>query len=266
MGGSVGKTIGRAGLAGVTGGLSEFAQANPFGASVNNPINPLASDLTKHLGIGLFGPAQGQSNPYIPGQFSLDPNQLANDTSGINNLADQQYKDIQSYNTSDQNTRAQSRQALSDALTKQSQAYFNQGLPATEETLNAQHLLNGSGLGQEIARQQGNLAANIANQVGVQGSNDINRASDIELAGLQGKQGLNQSALSRGFSLEDFINQANVAKTIGAQTAPQVSNGKGQTGALLSGVGATAPLIGAVKGFGKGGPAGAAAGGFSGLV
>jgi len=258
MGGAA-KTVKRATLAGVTGGLSEFGQSNPFGVNaVQNPLNPLANKLAP----GLF-PGQG-GGQYTSGPFSIDPLQVKADQDAINALGSQQREATDAYSLTDQAKRSAGRDALAAALTKQSQEYFKQALPETEETLNAQHLLNGSGLGQEIARQQGNLAANIANQVGVQGANDMNRASDLSLMGLQQQQGAQTNALSRGFSLNDFINQANVAKAIGAQAAPQVGNGKGQTGTLLSGIGATAPLISAVKGAGKGaavgGPPGAVAG------
>lgn len=263
MGGAT-NTIKRAGLAGVTGGISEFGQANPFGFNaVQNPIHPLAHQLAP----GFFAdPGDSNSGQYTSGPFSIDPAQIAADQASINNLGSANYNETNQFNSNDQAARAASRDKLAGLLTQQAQDSFKQTLPQTAEDYNAGHLLNSSGYGNEVARQQSNLASGIANQMGQVGINDINRSSDIGLNALQAKQGMSQSALSRGFSLNDFINQANVAKALGAQAAPQVGNGKGQTGALLSGVGATAPLIGALKGFGKGGPAGAAAGAGAGLL
>lgn len=229
-------------------GTSELLQKRPFGL-VNNPT-----------GLGMFGDRQNQENPYIPGPFSLDPEQVAADKAAITGLGDTQFGETTAFNATDKVARENARQRLSEALIKQSQDSFKQGMAGTLEDLNARNLANGSGVGQEFARQQADIATNIANQVGVVGANDINRSSDLGLGALQQRQGIGQSALSRGFSLEDFIRQANVAKIIGAQTAPQVGNGKGQTGTLLGGIGALAPIIGAAKGFGKGGPAGAVAG------
>lgn len=232
-------TLGRGLLAGATGGLSEFAQKNPFSAPINNPLNkylPVNNDYLK------TGSLFGKDNPYVSGPFSLDPAQDAADQSAIEGLGNKQYGDAQAFITGDASARSAARQSLADALTKQSQASFQQSLPETEEMLNSQHLLNGSGLGQELARQQGNIATNIANQVGTLGANDIDMASQQKAAALAALQGNQSSGLQRHFSLEDFINQANVSKTLGQSFTPQMNNGKAQTGALLQGVGGLAPL------------------------
>jgi len=217
----------------------------------------------------------------------MDPAQIAADQASINQLGAQQadattalgqkqYDQYNSFIEGDQVSRDAARQRLAEALTKQNQAIFQQGMAGTLEDLNARKLVNSSGVGQEFARQQGDIATNIANQIRTAGAQDYGYASNQRAAALQALQGMQQqglgisntagnNALSRGFSLNDFVNQANVAKSIGAQSAPQVGNGKGQTGTLLGGVGALAPLLGAAKGFGKAGPAGAVAGGAAGL-
>lgn len=256
MGGSVGKVLSP--VARIGGDIATFGGNELLG----NPLGNLANRATGNTGgigsgsiyggHGLFG--DPNNSQYTSGPFSINPAQVAADQAAITALGNQQQQSTLNFNADDQAARAKARDALSAALTKQGQATFQQGLPATEETLNAQHLLNGSGLGQEIARQQGNLATNIANQVGVQGISDINRSSDLGLQALGQQQGAQTNALSRGFSLNDFINQANVAKTIGAQAAPQVGNGKGQTGMLLSGVGSVVPpVLGAFRGKGTAG-------------
>lgn len=253
MGGAA-NTIKRGVTAGLTGGLSEFARQDPFGAQVGN-INPIANAAKGILPSWMTGYGS-QTNPYISGPFSLDPNQLASDKSAIQNLGESQDAQNQQYITQDASDRSSARDKLSQLLTQQAQQSFAQTLPQTAEDYNAGHLLNSSGYGNEVARQQANLAAQIANRVALQGVSDIDRQSQLKQGALQNLQGFGQSGLGRQLSLEDFVNSANVAKTIGAQAAPQVSNGKGQTGALLSGVGSLAPLAG----LAMGGPVGAGAG------
>lgn len=224
MGGSAGKIVGRAGLAGITGGLSEFGQNNPFGGPGGNPINPIAANATKHLGISLFGNPQGTSNPYVSGPFGLDPNQFTGDQKAINDLGQSQYSDTLA--SIDANTKAQGT-AASD--------FFQQSLPDIAENAQAAHLYDSTGYGQEVARQQAALASQVASQAATQ-----------KTQALSGLQGFQTGALQRGQSLEDFINQANVAKTIGAQMAPQPPSGKQNFGTVASGVGALAPLAKAV--------------------
>lgn len=269
MGGAA-KTVGRIGSGVFTLGGSEIARNNlPRNNVIRNVLGLPGTILTGGMAgqdqmPALFG--GGDPNPYIGGPFSLDPAQLAADKAAISGLGASQDAQNQQFITSDAESRSGARDQLARLLTQQAQQSFSQTLPKTAEDYNAGHLLNSSGYGNEVARQQSNLAAQIANQVALQGVSDINRTSDQKAAALQGLQGFGNAGLSRQFSLEDFINSANVSKTIGAQTAPQVSSGKGQTGTLLGGVGALAPLVGAARGFGKGGPAGAAAGAASSFV
>lgn len=189
-----------------TGGLSEFAQKNPFGVPINNPL--ASSDP--------FGSSSARP---VPGPFTLDPMQLTADQQNITDLGNKQYADTLSGINA--NTSAQT-----DAASK----FFQQSLPDIAENAQAAHLYDSTGYGQEVARQQ----AALANQVG-------SEASQEKLSALQGLQGFQTGALQRGQSLEDFINQANVAKTIGAQMAPQPPSGKQNFGTVAQGVGALAP-------------------------
>lgn len=223
-----GGMTGRIGRDVATMGLGEFTQKDPFGI----PGNPIAS---------LFGNGD-DSHGGIDGPFTLDPAQFEADRAAINDLGTRQYADTQKFIDSDTTDRAASREALAKALTNQAQASFQQGLPATLEDLNARHLLNGSGLGQELARQQGNVATNIANEVGVQGAKDIDWRSGLNQQALAGRQGFETGALQRGLSLEDFVNSANVSKSIGAAFTPVQPSGKQNFGAAAQGVGALASL------------------------
>lgn len=193
-----------------SGGLSEFTQKNPFGVPINNPLaggNPFASP-----------------DRAIPGPFSLDPNQLTADQQNITDLGSKQYADTLA--GIDANTATQSKVA-SD--------FFKSSLPDIAENANAAHLYDSTGYGNEVARQQALLAGQVAS-----------KDADARLSALSGRQGFETGALQRGQSLEDFINQANVAKTIGAQMAPLPPSGKQNFGTVASGVGALAPFAKAV--------------------
>lgn len=200
-----GGVVGRAAGAGVTGGLSEFTKKNPFGVPISNPL------------ANGFG--QSQPNPYISGPFSLDPNQLTADQQNITNLGNKQYDDTIS--AIDANSAAQ---------TKRASDLFKEMLPDIAENAQAAHLYDSSGYGNEVARQQASIASKVASE-----------AAQQKLQALTGRQGFETGALQRGQSLEDFISQANVSKTIGAQMAPMPPSGKQNFGTVASGVGALAP-------------------------
>lgn len=191
------------------------------------------------------------------GDFQLDPRQIKANTDAISNLGVINNRETNEFINEDRNTRQAQRDNLAKALIQQNQTVFQQNLPSTLEDLNARGLLNGSGVGQEIARKQGDIAANIADEIGTVGARDIDLDSQRRAASLAGLQGSRSDALQRQFSLEDFIRQSNVAKAMGAQMAPQVNNGKGN---VVSGMGA-----GAAAGA-PFGPWGAAIGGAGGAL
>lgn len=190
-------TVKRGLTAGLTGGISEAFQKNPYGLNIHNPIPGL-------LGIG----GQPSSGGGVTGPFSIDANQMAADQSAITSLGKKQY---------DQTMGELPRSVTNGVL---------QSLPGIEEKLNSQHLLNSTALHGEIARKQQELAQNIA------------------MPAMQSLQGTQTGALQRGLSIEDFINQSNVAKTIGAQMAPPPPSGKQNFGTFAQGAGALAPLLG----------------------
>lgn len=208
---SVVKNPARAIGAGLTGGLSEAFQQNPYGAPL--PFrNPLNVGLNSALNLP-------NDSPSIPGPFGLDPNQLSHDQAAITGLGNQQYKDT--LGAIDTNSAAQ---------TQRAKDLFAQTLPDIAENAQAAHLYDSTGYGSEVARQQSAIASQVASEEAQQ-----------KMAALQGRQGFETGALQRGQSLEDFINQANVSKTIGAQMAPQAPSGKQNFGTVAQGVGALAP-------------------------
>lgn len=230
-GGSIGKTIGRAGLAGITGGISEFGQSNPFGVP-GNPLHAPINNAAKSLGFNLFGDPLGNTtnNPYVQGPFGLDPAQMAKDKADITGLGNKQYSDT--LGAIDTNTAAQ---------TQHAKDMFGQMLPNIAENSQAAHLYDSTGYGQEVARQQSGIASQVASD-----------AAQQKMQALTGRQGFETGALQRGQSLEDFINQANVAKSLGAQMAPPPPSGKQNFGTVAQGVGALSPWGKLAKGAGGG--------------
>lgn len=180
-------------------------------------LGPLATLGGASYGANSYSPT-GPDNPYVPGPFSLDPAQLDADRTAITNLGQTQYRDtLEGIDTAGKAAQDYAGQTLQRML------------PGIEEDLNSKHLLNSSALPQELGRQASSLAQDVAAQ-----------QAQAKLAALNPLQANQQQSLQRGLSLEDFITNANVAKTLGAQMAPQVNNGKANTGALLQGAGSLA--------------------------
>lgn len=232
------------------GGIS-----NTFKKAVSNPLRTVADigtfgtyELARKAIPGITRPfehgvqsltGQGQNpndaNPYIAGPFGLDPEQMARDKADILGLGDKQYADT--LGAIDTNTAAQETRAKD---------LFQSMLPDIAENANAAHLYDSTGYGSAVADAQSEIVSKLTAD-----------AADKRLAALSGRQGFETGALQRGQSLEDFITQANVAKSIGAQMAPQMPNGKatGLSGGV-AGAAAGAPL----------GPLGAGVGGALGLL
>lgn len=227
MGGSVGKALNpmnvlRGAGAAASMGTSEILQKKPFGL-FKNPT-----------GLGILG-GNDQAAPGS-GNFGFDPAQIAADKANILNLGDKQYADTMA--------------ALGTAQTANTQRakdLFGQMLPDIAENAQAAHLYDSTGYGSEVARQQGSIASQLAHE-----------ESQAQLGALQGRQGFETGALQRGQSLEDFINQANVAKTIGGQMAPPPPSGKQNFGTVAQGIGALSPWgsLAATAMGGKGGSGG----------
>ncbi len=211
----MGGTAKRVGLGVATGGLSEFAQKNPYGTPL--PFkNPIRTGIQGVLGLS----GDQNASPSIPGPFGLDPAQSAADQAAITGLGNKQYSDT--LGAIDTNSAAQ---------TQRAKDLFGQMLPDIAENSQAAHLYDSTGYGQEVARQQSNIASQVASD-----------AAQQKMQALSGRQGFETGALQRGQSLEDFINQANVAKTLGGQMAPPPPTGKQNFGTVAQGVGALSPF------------------------
>lgn len=220
MGGSSGKIISP-----IARGLGDIATfggnelfGNPIGNSTSSLLGGGGGPGTGSIYGKFFG--SGPSNPYVSGPFSLDPFQYSKDKADITDLGNKQYSDTLS--AIDTNSAAQ---------TQRAKDLFAQTLPDIAENAQAAHLYDSTGYGNEVARQQGQIASQVASD-----------AANAKYQALQGRQGFETGALQRGQSLEDFINQANVSKTLGAAFTPQAPTGKQQFGTVAQGVGALAPF------------------------
>lgn len=197
MGGGIKKTIKRAGLAGITGGLSEFTKKDPFGV----PLGGSSSDTPSADFSGLIDPVR-------------DRNLILS-------------------------SREQARKQLGDVLTQRNNAAFTDAIPQIAGDANAAGVYTGTGYSEALARERAKLERDAQSTLAQQAVSD------------------SDAALSRQFSLEDFMREAEVAKRLGRASQPRRPSGIGSllTGGL-SGAAAGAPL----------GPYGALAGGAAGAL
>lgn len=139
---------------------------------------------------------------------------------------------------------------LASLLGAEEERKFGLARPEIAEEAQAGGLLRSSGFGQELARERSRLAGQTAFQLGAQGLTD----RDAEVLGLGDilgrRQEFQSGGLQRTFSLADFEREANLARSIGASAAPQVSRGGGAKGSSALAGAAT----GATVGTGAGGP------------
>lgn len=211
-----------------------------------NPTGYL-ENVIKHpqnlIGMGAFSPYKGTNlGTSTDTPFSLSPEEIEANRQAILKEGEKQFGQTGSLITSEMAKRADARQKLGELLTSKARATFADTLPDIAESANAAHLYDSTGYGAEVAREQGRLARDIASEMGTVGLKDIYDEGAKREAQLAALQGMQTGALERGFSLEDFIREANISKAIGAQLAPKVSKGKAETGSVLEGVGALAPL------------------------
>ncbi len=189
-----------------------------------------AADDLGSLGVGntmgitdaVFGKGGGgaAANSLADPSFNFDPNQSVNDQAAINALGKSQYGDT-----------LQGITDIGTANTQRAKDLFGEMLPDIAENSQTAHLYDSTGYGQEVARQQAEIASQVASGEAQQ-----------KQAALSGLQGFQTGALQRGMGLEDFINQANVAKAIGAQSVPQAPSSKatGMSGAASGAAAGTA--------------------------
>lgn len=164
----------------------------------------------------------------------------------------------------EQETRnATRRTQLADLLTKRADTLFSEQMPSIAEDANAKGIYTGTGFSDALAREKRSLAGDVSNTLAMQGLSDIDSTNSLEQNALNRRLGLEESGLSRNFSLQDFARQATMAQQLGAVSEPASGKGGG-SGAIMGGAsGAAAGAPFGPWGAGIGGIGGALLGGLS---
>lgn len=233
---------------------------------LNSQLQDLSSVSPNQYVNPADGSGGGTSGPYVPSTPTpsetkppTTDEQAVIDKAKIEEEGKRQYGQQQDLISSQEAQRAAARDQLGKLLTQQATTTFGATLPNIAEDAQAAHLYDSTGYGQEVARQQAQLASGIANQLGQTGLQDVNLSSQAQAAALQGLQGYQGQGLERTFNLQDYQRQADLARQIGAASVPQV-RGTGKAGSALGGA-----ASGAATGATVGGVPGAIIGGVAGL-
>lgn len=281
------KTVPRALLGYSTGGLSELGQPNPFQSNPKQNTPQYAPPSTQdqmnqyenmfQTGQGYGGNDKGavaykafrEVNGRPPSVAELG-NALNTSATGLDSYALDSARPMleqegqrQSGQTSQlgQSQYDQSLKGINDigtANTQRASDLFKQMLPNIAENAQAAHLYDSTGYGQEVARQQSNIASQVANQEAQLRLGALGQLQGTQTNALGQQQGFQTGGLQRFTGLQDYATQANLAKQLGQAAVPSVGKGGG-TGALRGGA------SGAAAGAGFGAP-GAAIGGSLGAI
>lgn len=227
--------------------LNEMTVTQP--SQYINPTQPLPPPTPSPPPDKVFPPVE----PVYPIE-----QQAPIDRAKIETEGERQFKQQQDQIAQEESRRATDRTDLGKLLTQQATMTFGTMLPNIAEDAQAAHLYDSTGYGQEVARQQSQLISGIANQLGQVGLQDVNLKSQAQASALQGLQGYQGQGLERTFNLQDYQRQSDLARQLGAASAPQIK-GTGKGGAILGGAGS-----GAATGAVVGGPVGAVVGGLAG--
>lgn len=230
--------------------------------------NPTAQEIAQALPSFLGGDPNitdiGAGNAFVASQKAT-ADAATEQQKQQQTLADTQFKQSSDLATQQSATRAQRLQDLSKLLTGSANDLFSSTIaPATAEDANAKGIYTGTGYSEALARQKANLASTVQSQLSQQGlmdtdsllgseTNATNAQQALYQSALQTSQGLNTAGLSRQFSLQDFANQGNMARTIASSLATPGGKTAAQTGGtivngLAGGVQAAAKGYAAFKG------------------
>jgi hypothetical protein len=233
---------------------TRFPTTNPQSPQQNPGVNPVT---------GQPGAITQIPDPANPGKFITIPvvGDPLRDT--VSKVPDQQTIEQEGLRQQEQQRQALAAQDalrtskltdLSKFLGSEEDRKFNLDAPGIYEDLNTRGLLRSSELGNALAREKSKLAGDSMATLTQQGISDRD-ASIQGISDILGKtQQFQSSGLERRFTLDDFQREADQARALGSQYAPQVKGGN----SVLSGV-----LTGAVAGGGAGaslGPYGAGIG------
>lgn len=207
-----------------TGSYFKKAFSRPGKLNIGEVLDP--GDLYGQL-TGKGGKQPGLDIPqYSEDQINADRKSILDETETQRNLLGQR------------------RAELGKALQTQAEAQFMDQLPRTAEQANAGGIYTGTGFSDALAREKGLYTRDVANNMSVAAGNDVGNE-------IQGRN----AALSRGFSLRDYNQQARIAQALAAAGQPVPQNN--MMGNIMSGAGTGAAV---------GGPWGAVAGGLLGAL
>lgn len=232
--GKAGKIIKRGAAAAVTGGLSEFAQKNPYGVPVRT--NPVRDAVGRVLGF-----ERGEDST-LGGTFSISPEEVSYNKKLILDNGDAQSGMFAKEGTEQDALRKQRRAEMASVLTGIADKQFSRAIPGLAEDANAGGVYTGTGFSEALARERAMNTEDLQGKIAEQGLTDLDAELGFRNSALGQRSSAADSALSRQFSLEDFIRSANVAKATGQALQPK-SDGKAGTGSMLQGIGSLAKFL-----------------------
>ncbi len=216
----------------------------------NNP-NTVIGHQTKNAQVN--GAPIYSANPNNPGPNGglktdnsaggVDAGQIANEGALQQQLATQSQQGITAQ-------RQKYLSDLTDLLNQNTQKQMSEATPGILEDLNSRGLLRSTGTGDALAVKAKSLQADTANQLAQQGiageTADLGNYTNIQNNYDQSRN----SALQRQFSVEDYNNQLQAGKELGAQYAslqPQAPSTKNQVEVAAAGGAAQAGASKAAK-------------------
>lgn len=237
------------------GVTKSITKMQPFKRPLDNALGIVGGSIYRGYKNGRF---DDNSNDGLSGDFSISPEEIAYNKKLINDEGAKQYQELMDESGTQLNLRKSRRQELADLLSKISDKQFVREIPNIAEDANASGIYTGTGFSEALAREKAKNAQDVQDQLATQALSDTDAEIAARSAALDRRQGFSTNALSRGFSLEDFIRSANVAKATGQALQPK-TDGKSGLGAVQGGA------AGAAAGSSLG-PWGTGIGGLLGLL
>lgn len=182
-----------------------------------------------------------QVQPTLDG-FNITPEEIERDQLMILGEGEKQSGDILAEMAIQTELRKKRRDELAALLASADDRAFREAIPEIAEDSNAGGVYTGTGYSQALASERARSAANTREKLSLTALGDVDAELGLRNLATDRRLGSREAALGRGFSLEDFVRSANVARATGAQQAPQTGGGKGGFGETLSSLGQVAQV------------------------
>ena len=127
-----------------------------------------------------------------------------------------QKEEILSEATKQDELRKSRRSELANLLAQQSDRLFSENQPFIAEDANAAGIYTGTGFSEALAKEKGRLASSAQEQLAMQGLTDTDALLDQRSSALSRSQGFQEAGLSRNFSLDDYMRQAQLSRELGS--------------------------------------------------